>query len=428
MKKVNILYVFVVIYIIKCQQKEKEQQDLNYTDWGLDNGIEFSVPIELLPEKFIAGRDIERKQEILRIPYDITYNINKSLDLLNSNELKSQYEKFVKLDVPTYEPHHINLQKEEIFLSYILYLIQHEPELYQKTKFYEKYKPYISSLKKYLPKSPLFYTNDQIEYLQGTYLGKFHNRIKKLFQDEINILKNESFYNKTIDFKDFVQYRLSTINKGLEVLGHISMIPFLNNFNRDYMYYNALFNIDKEGNIKIISKRKIRKGESIILISPKRANVERMIFEGELNSYLVNYKENYLIPAFSPGLFYKYNITNIKLFNGYFINFAELKYEEKAINLYKEYKELFKGDKEDEWAYGVLLENVDYYREYVEHFIKDRLNKEFTDDFDKKIIERALKGEENVLKRAKELVRNKLQQLRKIKNDKENKNNKNDEL
>lgn len=422
MKKENILYIILLIFIIKCQQKEKEQNSTNYTAWGLENDIEFRVPIDFKSERFIARREIGTKEEILRIPYEITYNINKCLDLLNSNELKSQYEKFVKLDVPIYEPHHINLQKEEIFLSYILYLIEYEPELYQKTKFYEKYKLFISSLKKYLPKSPLFYTNDQTEYLSGTYVGKFNNRIKKLFQDEINILKNETYYNKSIEFKDYVHYRLATINKGLDVQGHISMIPFLNNFKRDNINYNALFHIENNGNIKIIAVKRIKKGAEIILISPKRSNVERLIFEGELNNYLVNYKENYLIPAFSPGLFYNYDITDINLFNDYFINLAELNYEDKAIKLYKEHSKLFKGNGTDTWACGIFLENIDYYREYVEYFIKVRLNKEFTDDYDKKVIEKAIKGEERVLKKARELIRNKLQQLRKKVDEKSDKN------
>ena len=45
---------------------------------------------------------------------------------MDSKELQSQYENFQKLDIQTYEPHHVDLQKEEMFFSYLIYLIKHE--------------------------------------------------------------------------------------------------------------------------------------------------------------------------------------------------------------------------------------------------------------------------------------------------------------
>ena len=265
MKTKNIIILFIIINLIICNDTKDEQNDSNYIDWGKNNNIVISPLIKISSvngiKKFIALEDIESKTEILKIPYDITFNIQKVLLLINSDELKQQYEKFKKLDIPTYEPHHINLQKEEIFLSYIFYLIQHEPEMYNNI-FYEKYKLYLSSFKYYLPRSPLFYSTEQIEYLSGTYLGKFHDRIKKLFQEEIKVLKNESYYNKDIDYKNYTYNRLFTQNKGLEISGHISMIPFLNYFDRDYVRNNAKFFIDINRDIKITTKNKIKKGET----------------------------------------------------------------------------------------------------------------------------------------------------------------------
>jgi hypothetical protein len=415
--KIYLLSFIFIINLIICNETKEEKSDSNFIDWGIKNDIEISSLIGISSvngvKKFVALEDIESKKEILTIPYDITFNIEKILDLLNSNELKTQYEKFEKLDIPTYEPHHINLQKEEIFLSYIFYLIQHEPNLYNNTKFYEKYKLYLSSIKNYLPKSPLFYNTEQIEYLSGTYLGKFHDRIKKLFQEEIKVLKNESYYNKDIDFKDYAYNRLFTQNKGLELLGHISMIPFLNLFDRDYIKFNARFIIERKRNVKIVTQKYIKKGEIIIVNSPKRSNVERMIFEGELNSYLVNYKENYIIPAFSPGLYYKYDIDDIELFNAYIINLIELDFDSKAINLYKNYSKLFKGDGGDDWAYGILLENINFYKDYVKSFINERIDKIFDDDYDRKHIEREMQGELKVLDRTLAFIKHKLDQYKK---------------
>lgn len=422
MKIKIIILTFVLVNLIKCSKNES-----NIFDWGINNDVEILTPIEILPkdgkDKLIAKKDINNNQEIIRIPYDITFNVEKALDLINSKELKLQYETFKKVDISTYEPNHINLQKEKIFLAYILYLVQHEPDLYQKTKFYEKYKFYLSSLKNDLPRSPLFYTSDQTEYLSGTYLGKFNDRIKKLIQEEIKIFQSESYYNKTIDFKEYAKYRLITRNKGLEILDHICMIPILNYFDRDYMKYNARFSINKNGNIKITSRKSIKNEELIIVFSPGIGNAERMVFEGELNSYLVNYKENYSIPAFSPGLFYKYDLDDIDLYHNYFINLVELKFVEKAINFYKNFTSLFKGNDGDAWACEILYENVEYYKKYVEDFIKVRINKIFENEYDRKHVEKAMKGEEKLLQKSTEYIKSKCKQLQEKENGKKKKGN-----
>ena len=300
----------------------------------------------------------------------------------------------------------------------MFYLIQHEPEMYTNTKFYEKYKLYLSSLKYYLPRSPLFYNTEQIEYLSGTYLGKFHDRIKKLFQEEIKVLKNESYYNKDIDYKNYTYNRLFTQNKRLEIVGHINMIPFLNFFDRDYVRNNAKFFIERNKAIKITTKNKIRKGEIIIVNSPKRTNVERMIFEGELNNYIVNYKENYIIPAFSPGLYYKYDIDDIELYNSYIINLIEIHFDDKAIKLYKDYNKLFKGDGGDAWAYGILLENVNFYKDYVKSFMNDRIDKIFDNEYDRNNIERVMKGELKLLEKSSDFIKNKFEELTRKEKDK----------
>lgn len=362
-------------------------------------------------KKYVAVRSVEKKTVLLRIPYNILFNIEKVLDMINSKELKSQYEAFKKLDVRTYEPHHIDLQKEEIFLSYIFYLIKHEPELYNNTKFYEKYKLYISSIKDYVPKSPLFYTSDQIEYLSGTYLGKFHNQIKKLFQDEIKILKNESYYGKDIDFKDWAYNRLFTQNKGLEILNHINMIPLFNFFERDFINNNAIFKIEKDGEIVIIASKQIKKGDAIIVNSPPRKFVERIIFEGKLNNKL-NYRENYIIPAFSPGLFYKYDLDDISLYNKYIINLVDLDFVTKAIDLYKDYSKFFKNDGKNSTACAILLENVDYYKHYIGNFLKNKVVKIFDDDYDRNLIQTTLKNELKLLEKTSSFIKNKLKTLK----------------
>jgi len=419
----KIKFIFAIIYLVLFINCQKNQNDLNnFIDWGKKNEVEFSPLIEISTNKgtlaFIAKEDIEERKELLKIPREIIFNVGNALKLMDSKELQSQYENFQKLDIQTYEPHHVDLQKEEMFFSYLIYLIKHEPQLFNNTKFYEKYHLFIKSLEDYLPKSPLFYTSDQIEYLSGTYLGKFHDRIKKLFQEEIKIFKNESYYNKDIDYKEYAHNRLTLQNKGVNMYAHIHLIPFLNYFERDYMKYNARLIIERTGDVTIMSKKFIKKDEVIIVNSPKRTNVERLIFEGELNYYMVNYKENYLIPAFSPGLYYKYDIDDIDLYVTHFINLADDKFDERALYIYKNYTNLFKkNDDSDIWAYELLLENINYYKDYVDTFNMEKIKKIFEDQVDQMHIDGAMKGEAKVLLKSAKYIQTKLDDLKKNKED-----------
>ena len=121
--KFNILIsILFLINFISCSKSEA------IIDWGIKNNLEISPLIQLSYEKdvlkFIAKEDIDDKKDILKIPYAMMLDVEKTLGLINSNELKEQYEQFKKLDIKTYQPFHVNLQKEEIFISYLIYLVQ----------------------------------------------------------------------------------------------------------------------------------------------------------------------------------------------------------------------------------------------------------------------------------------------------------------
>ena len=375
MKFIILISSLFLINFISCSKSE------TIIDWGIKNNLEISPLIELSSEKdsikFIAKEDIDDKKELLKIPYTMMLDVEKSLNLINLNELKAQYEQFKKLDIKTYQPFHVNLQKEEIFLSYLIYLVQHEPQ-YEKTKLYEQFNLYLSSIKSNIPRSPLLYTSDQIEYLSGTFLGKTLNKVKQLFLDETKVFKNVSYYNKDLDIKNYTEIRLFSEKEGVEIMRKIHL----------------------------------------------RTNVERLIFEGETNPHYVNYRENYIIPAFSPGLYYKYDIDDINLYQTHFINLVEKEFDDRALYIYKNYSKLFNGGDGDAWAYGVLLENIEYYKNYVDSFNNTRINELFENNEDRMNLEKAFKGESKVLEKAYTYIKNKYEGMKNIEAEKKNKDNK----
>ena len=162
-KTLIIINLIISFLLLNCEEVIYDNE--TFLEWGLRNNLKLSSYIEAKPYgknkiKFIAKTDIPAKEDLLTIPYNIMFNLNKAMELINSKTLNKQYNDFLKLNLSLPEKH--KFRKEESFLSYIFYLINHRPKKYQKTKFYEIYKKYFELIKKYYPKSPLFYQPAQV--------------------------------------------------------------------------------------------------------------------------------------------------------------------------------------------------------------------------------------------------------------------------
>ena len=318
MFKTKILINFIISFLfLNCEEIIYDNE--TFLEWGLRNNLKLSSYIEAKAYgknkiKFIAKTDIPAKTDLLTIPYNIMFNLNKVMELINSKTLNKQYNDFLKINLTLSEKH--KFRKEESFLSYIFYLINHRPKKYQKTKFYEIYKNYFELIKKYYSKSPIFYQPDEMEYyafFTGTYLNRALVTFKSIYQDEIDIYTKKDFYNRIIDYDEYAHYRLTIYKYGLNISNHMTLIPFLNFIKDDYSKYNSNYTIEENGDIKIYSVDKIKKGDEIILLSKKMANVVRFIREGKTYEELVDYFEQYNLKAFSPIIYYKYNTKMCKL-------------------------------------------------------------------------------------------------------------------
>ena len=395
-----ILILTILNIIINCIEIQKENE--TFLEWGLKNNLNVSSFIELTEQKekskirFIAKEDIARKQELLTIPNSIMFNVSKLLNLLNSKNLNKQYNEFSKLNL-TYEPNPYDFRKEEAFISYILYLLEHKPKKYKKTKFYEIYYNYLNILKVYSFKSPIFYEQNQVEYLAGTHLSNFYDVMKKVYQTEINIFNNETYYKKELDFDEYVRNRLIVYNKGVNISNTWCLVPFLNFFDKDYSTNNAKYIIEKNGDIKIIARKKIKKGEEIILKADKISNIRRLLLEGKTCEKLVNYFDEYMISAFSPGLYYSYGLNDIQYFKDYYINLIEEDFDSKANKIYFDKADMLGGDGSDNWAYDVLENNLHFYKEHFEKITVSQIYDVFYDKDDRINIERIYRGEKKVI-------------------------------
>ena len=425
-------FLLILIHIllntsISCIEPPKESD--TFLNWGLKNNLNISSFIELSSTsekskiRFIAKEDIPRKQELLTIPNSLMFNVSKLLNLLNSKTLNKQYKDFSKLNL-TNEPNY-DFRKEESFISYIFYLIEHKPKKYKKTKFYEIYQNYLNILKTYSFKSPIFYDQDQVEYLAGTHLSNEYDVMKRVYQKEIDIFNNDTYYKKELDFDEYAHNRLIIYNKGLNISNTWCLIPFLNFFEYEYSSNNAKYVIEKNGDLKIISRKKIKKGDEIVLKAKKMSNIRRLLLEGKTCEKLLDYFEEYLISAFSPGLYYSYGINEIDYFKNYNVNLKDEDFDSKANNIYFENAEMLGGDGSDNWAYGVLENNLHFYKEHFEKITIDKIYEIFYDKDDRMNIERIYRGEKKVIDEAYDKVNKIIDQFMEIQ-DKYMKDGKND--
>ena len=427
-----ILLISLIINISIITKVKSDPVKDPFLEWGKKNNLEISSLIELSSSKekskihFVAKDEIPRKQLLLTIPYSLMFNISKLLDLLNSKNLNKQYQTFSKLNL-TDKTDLYDIRKECAFISYIFYLISHKPKKYKKTKFYEIYENYLNIIKTYTFKSPIFYDQDQVEYLAGTHLSNVYDDMKRIYQKEIDIFSQDIYYKKELDFDEYARNRLIIYNKGLNISNSWCLIPFFNFFENDYSISNANYTIEKNGDIKIYSRKKIKKGEEIILKGKKIPNIKRLLLEGKTNEKLLDYYEEYLISAFSPGLYYSYGINEIDYFRDYFINLKDEDFDSKANNIYFEKAEMLGGDGSDNWAYGVLENNLHFYKEHFEKITLTQIYDKFYDKDDRANIERIYRSEKKVIEEAYDKVNKVLDQLEEIQEKymKDGKNSKN---
>ena len=413
--KLYLLFFFLIhISIINSKQNTKKEDDFTeYINWSRYNKIYVYPSLNFTKEikntktlyKLYTNETIPENTTLIKIPSELVLNITKILDLINSKELKEQYEQFMESEIyeDDYSP---EFKKDEAFLSYILYQIHENKKRVIRTKFYHKFKHFINSIKVSDEYTPLFFDDVAANKLYLSYLNTLYAINKRNFEHETYIFKSDSYYKRDIDYDEYLPIRLAIINTGLTISEQKYLVPILNLIKTDYLKYNSNFTVEKDGSFNIYSTRKIKDNEEIIFYSHKMSNARRLLFEGRTYQELNDYFEEYLIPAFGISLYVKFNIEDPDLeFNNY-INLLEEGFEEDAIYIYKEHLDILKRDNLDEdksgkgWPYEILLNNLKAFKEYIVNFGKDKIYEYFKEKEDRINIERVLLGDKKVLEKA----------------------------
>ena len=422
MKTSKIIILLFLYNLVNCQREYERREKINnintkYLEWGLKNNLTLSEFIEISSEKdpkFIAKKTIEKNETLLIIPYNMMFNTDKAIKLLNSKNLRKQFNQFKREEFLYIEFEDEEFRKEESFLAYILYLMEYRPKKYQKTQFYEEYKYYLESLKIPPRIKPLFFDNEGLEKLYMTYLNTLYKSLKRDYEEEIFIFKGETYGKKEIDYEDYLPHRINVHNKGIKIYGHKTMVPFFNYFEVDYINYNANYTIEKDGSMRIFSKKKIQKYEEIIISYPKYTNQRNLLFLGKTYEKLVDYYDEYLISTFGISVYYRFDIIDKDLEHQYFINLLDEDFDENAVEVYKDNIKILKDERNTDsgnltygYLYEILMNNVKSYNEYIKNFNIEKVYEYFEEPDIRTHIARILRGETKVLEKGFAFVRKK---------------------
>ena len=409
-----ILYIGIINIII-CKKEKKEDEFTEYINWCGYNKIykypslNFTKKIKGTKTlyKLFTNETIPENTTIIKIPSQLILNITKVLDLINSDELKQQYEQFMENEIyeDDYSP---ELKKDEAFLSYIFYQIHENKKKVLRTKFYHKFKYFINSIKVKEDYSPFFFDDTSVSKLYLSYINTLYTINKKNFEHETYIFKGDEYYKKDIDYDEYLPIRIAIINTGLKISEQKYLVPLINLIRTDYIKYNSNFTIEKDGSINIYATKTIKENEEIIFYSPKMSNAQRLLFEGRTYPELIDYFDEYLVPAFGISLYVRFNIEDPDLeFNNY-INLMEEGFEEDAIYIYKEHKDILKRKGEENiedksgkgWPFEILLNNLKAFKEYIANFGNDKIYEYFKEKEDRINVERVILGDKKILEKA----------------------------
>jgi len=202
---------------------------------------------------------------------------------------------------------------------------------------------------------------------------------------------------KVIDADEYMHYRLAINKYGLNILNHWTLVPFLNYLGDHYTNYNSYYSVQKNGDLKIISNKEIKKGNEIILQVPKMTNIKRLLYEGKTYEELVNYFEKYEVTAFSPALYYHYGINEKDYFQNFYVNLLDKDFEAQFSKIYIDHQEMLTGDGSKLWVYDIIDMNLNFYKEHFEGITKTKIFEIFYDKDTRVNIDRIIRGERKII-------------------------------
>ena len=393
-------------FYVFCQD-EDENLDEGYVkllSWGKSHNLNITDKIRFIKSKeskqYIAKNLIPEDFVIMDIPPDCMLNINQTLSLLNMKKYRKGYEKYQGLEKLSTEVQQDTHHAEQAFMAYVLYIVNKKKKTYEKNNFYKYYSPIYYALDVDMDHLPFSFSSDQMKLFFNTSLGSIFEVFNRYIQEEVTTFEKKIF-NKTIEFEDYLQFRVATIQNSFEINQTLNIIPFVNYIKKDFKKVNCEFKFEENGHMVIKANANIFPGEELIMKPVTLSNEHRFVFFGDTFDEIKDKFNTFNIPSLIPQF-----ITNKPVdFDIYSlgpkarVDLTEIDFYKGLIFVYKKFARAIGEDDSDMGACKLILKYITRLKENYELISMDKIRKEFFNKRDIENVWRIIDGEKMFMER-----------------------------
>ena len=413
---IRILFLFLFILNLSSEtytDDDDEKPDLGYEKllkWGLSHNLTITEKIRFIKEKstkfYIAKNLIPESDIIMDIPPECMLNINNTLSLLDSKKFKKAYERYVEIEKMDQAEGKDNHRAEQAFIAYVLYIVKKHPKKYKKNKFVKYFKPMFYMFDEDLDNLPFYFSSDQMKLFFNTSFGSIFDTMNKLLQEESSIFEKKIF-NETVDFEDYLRYRIFTVQKSIQVNKTLNLVPFTDYVKRDFQKINCEFFISPEDHIIVRAKSNIFPGEELIMNPFAISNDHRFIFFGDTFEELKDRIQSFNIPSLIPSYItdkpVDFNIESLGPKAR--MDLIEIDFYKPIIFVYKKFARLIGEDDSDMNACKLMLKYLNRIKDNYDIVTKDKIREEFLREKDVENVWRIVDGERQLINRRIEILK-----------------------
>ena len=413
---IRILFLFLIILNLSSEtytDDDDEKPDLGYEKllkWGLSHNLTITEKIRFIKEKstkfYIAKNLIPESDIIMDIPPECMLNINNTLSLLDSKKFKKAYERYVEIEKMDQAEGKDNHRAEQAFIAYVLYIVKKHPKKYKKNKFVKYFKPMFYMFDEDLDNLPFYFSSDQMKLFFNTSFGSIFDTMNKLLQEESSIFEKKIF-NETVDFEDYLRYRIFTVQKSIQVNTTLNLVPFTDYVKRDFQKINCEFFISPEDHIIVRAKSNIFPGEELIMNPFAISNDHRFIFFGDTFEELKDRIQSFNIPSLIPSYItdkpVDFNIESLGPKAR--MDLIEIDFYKPIIFVYKKFARLIGEDDSDMNACKLMLKYLNRIKDNYDIVTKDKIREEFLREKDVENVWRIVDGERQLINRRIEILK-----------------------
>lgn len=397
MKWTNLLFIEILIQVITVAYAINERYSnwVSFLNWGKKKGLKLNkinLNFTSNQDLFLVNEDIEMDETIMIIPKDMFISFDKTFNL-TTPKMQQKWKDFNQ-SAEADKVFSKTRLKEQSFIAII------ESIAYQKKKgkFYQKYKPYLSLIKETYDNYPIFYSDDEVNFIIHSHFGKLLFKAKSSMNDEYNYIT--SHMNIHIDQDTYFTFRVLGEAQTKIIKDKAYIIPLFGFLQISFGKYNTIDEFkDEADGLVLKARRPLSKGEVVEIETRLKDNTMLLMYYG--TTFELGTKTFFPISIIHKEL--KWNMNYKAKFNKT-VDIANDNYLNSTIAIYKSIlKEIGKSDS-DLNGYRLMLENLNTYKAFYDEIKESDYYKVIISSVKRTDIKRVIDSEKVVLeKRIKEV-------------------------